>query len=65
MTHEIHAAAEAGGVAKGVSRDILTVVGGPHSSALPERTLAEFPTIDVAATGEGENIMRDLCEALG
>lgn len=64
MTHEIHAAADACGIAKGVNREILTVVGGPHSSALPERTLAEFPMIDVATVGEGENTMRELCEAL-
>jgi radical SAM superfamily enzyme YgiQ (UPF0313 family) len=64
MTHEIHAAADACGIAKGVHREILRVVGGPHSSALPERTLAEFPMIDVAAVGEGENTMRELCEAV-
>ena len=64
MTHEIHAAADACGIVKGVDRGIFTVVGGPHSTALPERTLAEFPMIDAAVVGEGENTMRELCEAV-
>jgi len=35
-------------------RDVITVVGGPHVSAVPERTLAAFPTIDYGIIGEGE-----------
>jgi anaerobic magnesium-protoporphyrin IX monomethyl ester cyclase len=64
MTHEIHAAAHACEAAKAVSGDIVTVVGGPHASALPERTLQEFPSIDVAAVGEGEKMMCELAEAV-
>jgi len=41
--------------------EILTVVGGPHASALPERTLSEFPDFDVAVIGEGEQTLLDIC----
>lgn len=40
---------------------ILTVVGGPHASALPERTLTEFPHFDVVVIGEGERTLLDIC----
>jgi radical SAM superfamily enzyme YgiQ (UPF0313 family) len=60
MTHEIHSAAEGCSLAKQVNPDILTIVGGPHASALPERTLQEFPSIDVAAMGEGEETLCEL-----
>jgi anaerobic magnesium-protoporphyrin IX monomethyl ester cyclase len=33
---------------------IVTVVGGPHVSAIPERTLAAFPALDYGVVGEGE-----------
>ncbi len=65
MTHEIHAAAEACRVAKTTCPDLLTVAGGPHTSALPERTLEEFPSIDIAAVGEGERTMSELVGAIG
>lgn len=42
---------------------LLTVVGGPHASALPVRTLREFPGLDVAVTGEGEHTAVDLLAA--
>lgn len=42
---------------------ILTVVGGPHASALPERTLLEFPDFDVAVIGEGEKTLLDICRS--
>jgi len=64
MTHEIHAAAHACAVVKEVSPNILTIVGGPHTSALPERTLEEFPSVDVAAVAEGEATMCELASAI-
>ena len=62
MTHEIHAAAHACELVKRANPAVLTVVGGPHTTALPERTLREFPSIDVAAMGEGEFTMGELTE---
>ena len=40
----------------------LVAVGGPHPTALPERTLAECPHVDVAALGEGERTLVELAE---
>ena len=40
----------------------LVVIGGPHATALPERTLAECPDLDVAALGEGEATLVELIE---
>ena len=60
MTHEIHSAHE---IAKGIKKglpDSVIVVGGPHSTALPERTLNEFPSFDIAVFGEGEKTMLDI-----
>lgn len=34
--------------------EILTVVGGPHVSAIPERTLEAFSSFDFGIIGEGE-----------
>lgn len=65
MTHEIHAAAQVCATVKRRQPDVLTVVGGPHTTALPERTLAEFPDIDVAVIGEGEQSTCELAESVG
>ena len=40
--------------------DATIIVGGPHASALPQRTLDEIPEVDFAAVGEGEHIMVDV-----
>lgn len=40
------------------------VVGGPHGSAIPERTLREFPSIDAVVMGEGEATWRELADRL-
>lgn len=64
MTHEIH---EAGSLCAGVKAALpgcVTVVGGPHPTALPQRTLREFPDIDVAVHGEGEYTACELAAAV-
>ncbi len=43
---------------------IRTVVGGPHVSAIPERTLAAFPALDYGIVGEGEISFFELIERL-
>jgi radical SAM superfamily enzyme YgiQ (UPF0313 family) len=40
---------------------ITTVVGGAHSSALPEQTLREFPDFDIVVNQEGEVTFHELC----
>ena len=43
---------------------IVTLVGGPHSSALPQRTLEEFPYFDLVVVGEGEETLLEVCQNL-
>ena len=47
--------------AKNIDKGILTVVGGPHPSALPEETLAALgPNLDFVIAGEGEESLASL-----
>jgi len=47
-------------IAKKVSPDIVTVLGGPHVTFTPEETLLKYPEIDVIARGEGEQTFLEL-----
>ena len=40
------------------------VVGGVHSTAIPERTLEEFPCFDIVVKGEGEITLLELYDAV-
>jgi radical SAM superfamily enzyme YgiQ (UPF0313 family) len=42
----------------------IVTVGGPHVSAIPERTLEMFPAFDYGVVGEGERSYFDLIDAL-
>jgi len=64
MTPIVKSAARLAQVVKEANRDTVTVVGGPHLSAIPERTLAEFPAFDVGVIGEGEQALADICQAI-
>ena len=56
---------EALGVIKNISKDIITVTGGPHPSALPEETMKCFKGIlDFAFVGESERGFKSLLEYL-
>ena len=50
-------------IVKSVDSSIITVVGGPHVTALPEDA-ASHPSVDIAVTGEGEETMQDICHTL-
>jgi anaerobic magnesium-protoporphyrin IX monomethyl ester cyclase len=63
-TSEISGAHDVASVVKAASRDIVTVVGGPHATALPEATLRQYPDFDIACIGEGELTVRELAQAL-
>ncbi len=41
------------------------IVGGPHVTAVPGKTLSLFGAIDVAVIGEGERTILDLLDTLG
>lgn len=59
MTHEI---VQAASLAKALKErlDKPVVVGGPHITALPARTLEEFPVFDYGVYGEGEKTTLEL-----
>ncbi|MDP8223755.1 MAG: radical SAM protein [Candidatus Lernaella stagnicola] len=61
MTPLVRTAAQLAAVVKECDRNIVTIVGGPHVSALPERTLAEFESFDLGVIGEGELTLAELC----
>ncbi len=65
MTHEIRRAARVAEAVRQHLPDVRVVVGGPHASALPERTLEEFPAFDFAVVGEGEETLWRLWLAAG
>jgi radical SAM superfamily enzyme YgiQ (UPF0313 family) len=44
--------------------NVVTILGGAHVSAVPERTLAAFPSIDYGIAGEGEVALFDLLARL-
>lgn len=44
--------------------DIVTVIGGPHVSSVPEMTLAKYPEFDFGVIGEGEGTILELISAL-
>lgn len=43
---------------------IATVIGGPHLSSVPERTLSRFANFDYGVIGEGEETVIELIEAV-
>lgn len=59
MTHEINQAASISAKLK-EQRNVPIVIGGCHVTALPQKTLAEFPVFDYGVCGEGENTLIEL-----
>ena len=63
MTHEVSTAAK---IISQVKKTLAckVVIGGPNCTALPERTLREFPFFDFGIYGEGEKPLLDLVEKI-
>lgn len=63
MTHEINEAAH---IAERLKAElgVPVVIGGCHATALPKRTLSEFPIFDYGIYGEGERALLGLAEHL-
>ncbi len=51
-------------IAKEINENIKIVLGGPHVTFLPEKTLEECKHIDYIVRGEGEYTFRELVDAL-
>ena len=60
FTCQAENAIRVGHITKNVDPNILTVVGGPHVSAVPVEFLEEAKIIDIAVVGEGEYTMLDI-----
>ncbi len=52
------------GVAKRISSDMTTVVGGQHYTALAQQTLESYPEIDLVVRGEGEQTLAEVVDSL-
>ncbi len=59
-TEEIQQATSLTSLIKDNNPNILTVIGGPHISALPIDTLRESTSIDMGVIGEGEHTVLDI-----
>ena len=57
-------AARIAGIVKTALPSVVTIVGGAHVSAIPERTLEAFSDIDYGIAGEGEQSLFDLLDRL-
>jgi radical SAM superfamily enzyme YgiQ (UPF0313 family) len=64
-TISIHNAAHIAARLKVLRPAAVVTVGGPHVSAVPERTLATFAGFDYGIVGEGERSYLDLIARLG
>jgi magnesium-protoporphyrin IX monomethyl ester (oxidative) cyclase len=63
FTSQVENAIKVCNIAKEVDRNILTVVGGPHVTAVPVEFLEEAKSVDIAVIGEGEYTMLDVVRA--
>ncbi len=65
ITCHTYARARALKIAK-LAKDILpeatVVVGGAHPTVMPRQMLENYPFIDIAAIGEADYVLRDVCE---
>lgn len=63
-TDTIYLASEIADFIKSKSKKAKIIVGGPHISAVPEKTLTMFPSFDIGVIGEGEETFKELVLAL-
>lgn len=54
VTHQFPAAKHLSDIVKKYDKKIITVIGGPHISNMPKRTMEEAKNIDYGVIGEGE-----------
>jgi len=62
FTCQAENAIRVGDIVKEIDPSILTVVGGPHVTAVPVEFLEEAKNIDIAVIGEGEYTMLDIAK---
>jgi anaerobic magnesium-protoporphyrin IX monomethyl ester cyclase len=65
FTNEIKPCAYLAAKVKMLLPQALNVIGGVHVSAIPERTMEEFPMFDVGVIGEGEETLLEIVRQVG
>ena len=63
-TISVHNAAKVARMIKEARSNMITLLGGPHLTAIPEQTMRMFPEFDIGVIGEGERTIIRLLEAL-
>ncbi len=63
-TFLIKSAHDAARIIKEIDKNIITVIGGYHATAMPGQTLREFPHFDLLVHGEGELPFLNLINAI-
>lgn len=64
FTNEIKPCAYVAAKVKALQPSIVTLIGGAHFTALPDRTLMEFPAFDCGISGDGEETLLAFCRAI-
>lgn len=64
FTNEIKPAAYQAAKIKEWNKEVVTIIGGVHVTALPEKTLEEFPYFDLGVVGEGEMTLLEICRCI-
>ncbi|MHC4570458.1 MAG: B12-binding domain-containing radical SAM protein [Planctomycetota bacterium] len=64
VTSGMKNAAKIAKIVKETDKNITTIIGGCHASALPEETLNNYPDFDYLVHGEGEIALTNLMKAL-
>ena len=64
FTNEVKPAAYIAQKVKDQLPKACNIIGGVHVSAIPERTMEEFPMFDIGVIGEGEETLLDIVKTL-
>lgn len=64
VTVSVHKAAKLAKMVKKANPNIITLIGGPHLTAIPIETMELFPEFDIGVVGEGELVVQRLLYAL-
>jgi len=64
VTLDIYSAAKLAHDIKQKNRDIITMLGGVHLTAVPRETMEKFPQFDIGVIGEGETTLLEAIQAL-
>ena len=49
---------------KEIEPDIPIIIGGPHCSIQPEKSLNEIPSADISVEGDGEHVINEIAKSI-